>query len=145
MNRRNFLKVLLGSVAAVALPSVTSASPKPTVSATPPQDSELRLEKVTVTPKTIPAEYDVVTNYYFEDYRGFRYFYSPECFARLSKMILARKGQFIGVGSKRQHLAYRIIRIYDGKLYKDRYSSIPALTQEEIDKLYGTSGTNWRV
>lgn len=144
MNRRNFLKVLLGSVAAVALPSVTSASSKPIVSTTPPQDSELRLENVAVTPKTIPAEYDVVTNYYFEDYRGFRYFYTPECFARFSKMILARKGQLIGVGSKRQYLAYRIVRICDGKVFKDRYS-IPSLTQKEIDKLYGTSGTNWRV
>lgn len=141
MNRRNFLKVLFGSVAAVTLPSVTSASPKPTVSTTPPQDPELRLEKVTVTPKTIPAEYDVVTNYYFDDYRGFRYFYTPECFARFSKMILARKGH----GPKREYLAYKIIRICDGEVIKDRYSSIPALTQEEIDKLYGTSGTNWRV
>lgn len=140
MNRRSFFKALLGvaSVAVIGLPKASA-------------ESVVEVK----TPVSVPNAYQGVDRSLLHEtirdrshsylfHNGFMYTYTHESYkmllARMEKVRRISEGKLGNCGSLRVYLAEKIVRIHDGKVFKDRYAvGMPenAVTQQEWNKLFG--------
>lgn len=136
MNRRSFFKALIGVAGAIVVGVPKTQAEVPPI----PKEIDSSARILEINRKIAENSTYGALGAYKIIYKGFEYTYSPRAYQRMMQIFDARK-RACGIGnseSLRTYSAEKIVRISDGKVFKDR-KCVPGTayaSPEEFEAFY---------